>query len=193
MHNWYKSRQNTQLIQIKTACTIDTNHTTVCTTDTNKGSMNNGYKSRQHAQRIQIKTECTVIFTRTQAGHPAWVVQWHTKSWRQPAQTFQTWDMPYTITTTVQVKSCREIRKFSEPTILPSPNNIILKFRDEQPNLVDTFEIWKMTAFCGFWSHDCDSAAQSSRWHSELESRQPSQITSSNSLSISKQVFPQDL
>jgi hypothetical protein len=52
-----------------------------------------------------------------------------------------TWDVPYTITTTVQVKSCREICKFSEPTILPSPNSIILKFRDEQPNLVDTFEI----------------------------------------------------
>jgi hypothetical protein len=49
--------------------------------------------------------------------------------------------MPYTITMTVEIKPCREIRKSSEPTFTQSKQYNILKFRDEQPNLVDMFEI----------------------------------------------------
>ncbi len=139
MHNWYKSRQHAQLIQITQQCAQLIQI---------KGNMNNWYKSRQHAQMIQIKTECTVIFTRTQAGHPAWVVQWHTKSWRQPARAPQTWDMPYTITTTVGIKSCREIRKFSEPTFTQSKQyNTEIKRWTAQPGV----HVWDMKDDCFLW------------------------------------------
>jgi hypothetical protein len=75
-------------------------------------------------------------------------VQWHTKSWRQPARAPQTWDMPYTITTTVGIKSCREIRKFSEPTFTQSKQyNTEIKRWTAQPGV----HVWDMKDDCFLW------------------------------------------